>query len=314
MKINKITLKWIAGVILLLTGLGAIGQGGFISAIFYMVGGLICLPPTFKIIEEKTKFSFQTWHKYAIVIGSLIIGGITVPKADKSAIQIGNNRGGESFNTETDQKEDKIAFDIEGEDIIIRSGAGNQFDKVVNAKATEALGKTEYCQVDYTTKVKILEESGEWTKIQVIEPEWLSSSHIGWIPTKNIIKTKENKILTELDISEYEIIKTKHNSNVQNFHVLVKKKNFDKEYLHEFAQRFRNKHCTTDCNLAMYDTKSIEPLIGIYPLGKKQYLEMADHLLSYSSFDAVEVKDWYPYQDFKYKEYGGKNWKKTPIK
>jgi hypothetical protein len=32
-----------------------------------------------------------------------------------------------------------------------------------------------------------------------------------------------------------------------------------------------------------------------------------------STFDATEVRDWYPYQDFKHKEYGGKNWKKEPI-
>lgn len=68
-----------------------------------------------------------------------------------------------------------------------------------------------------------------------------------------------------------------------------------------------------DCNVVIYDTKLIEPLIDVYPLDKKQYLEMADHLISFSTFDAVEVKSWYPFQDFQYKEYGGKNWKKTPV-
>jgi hypothetical protein len=215
---------------------------------------------------------------------------------------------------ETTQKSVKLIFDIEGEDIALRSGAGQQFDKIVNAKATEALGRTEYCQVDYTTKVKILEESEDWAKIQVVEPDWLSASHIGWIPTKNIIKIKEDKPLAVLKDSEYEIIKTRHNSTVQNFHVLVKKVGFNKDYLHEFTQSFRKKHCIMNCNVSLYDTKSIEPLIGIYPLEKKQYLEFADHLLSISTFDAAELKDWYPYQDFKYKEYGGKNWKKTPVK
>jgi len=79
----KSTLKWITGVILLLAGLGSIGQGGIVSAIFYVLGGLICLPPTFKIIEERIKFPFQTWQKYAAVIGALVIGGIAMPKTDK---------------------------------------------------------------------------------------------------------------------------------------------------------------------------------------------------------------------------------------
>lgn len=132
------------------------------------------------------------------------------------------NTGNEVLRME--KQADKLIFDIKGEHIIVRSGAGEQFDKIINTKATGALGKTEYCQVDYTTKVKIIEESGEWTKIQVVEPEWLSSSHIGWIPTKNIIKTKENNVLAELDLSEYEIIKTKHYYYIKNFHILVKKR------------------------------------------------------------------------------------------
>jgi hypothetical protein len=212
--------------------------------------------------------------------------------------------------TELAKKPTIEIYGIEGEGIIVRSGAGNKFDKVINEKATSALGKTQYCQVDYTIKVKIIEESGDWSKIQVVDPEWLSASHIGWILTKYIKKTQGNKPLADLDPSEYEIIKTRHNSAVQNFHVLITKKSFDKDYLNEFSERFRKKHCTMNCNLNIYDTKSIEPLIGVYPLDKKQYLEFADHLLSISTFDAVEVKDWYPYQDFKYKEYGGKNWKK----
>jgi len=220
-------------------------------------------------------------------------------------------------NPETEVAKQPISqiFGIEGEDIFIMSGAGKQFGKIVNDKATSALGKKQYCQVDYTTKVKIIVESGDWSKIQVVEPEWLSSSHIGWIPTKYIIKeAKKNKPFTELDPSEYEIIKKGHYPAVQNFHVLIKKKGFDKDYLHEFTQRFRNKYCTMNCNVNLYDTKSILPLIDVYPLEANQYIQFADHYLSMSTFDAPEVKSWYPYQDFLYKEYGGKNWKTTPVK
>lgn len=92
----KPTLKWIAGVMLLLAGLGSIGQGGFISAIFYVLGGLICLPPTFKIIEEKIKFPLQTWHKYAAVIGALVIGGVAMPKTDKNITPTENSTAAET--------------------------------------------------------------------------------------------------------------------------------------------------------------------------------------------------------------------------
>jgi hypothetical protein len=55
-------------------------------------------------------------------------------------------------------------------------------------------------------------------------------------------------------------------------------------------------------------------LIDSYPLVKNDYLKMADHFVASSSFDAPNSIMWYPFQDIQYKEYGGKNWKKEPIK
>lgn len=56
----------------------------------------------------------------------------------------------QAFSDKNIQQPDEFIFDIEGEDIFLRSEAGDQFSRIVNAKATEALGKTEYCQVDMT--------------------------------------------------------------------------------------------------------------------------------------------------------------------
>lgn len=81
-------------------------------------------------------------------------------------------------------------FGIEGEEIVIRKGPGNEFDKLVNQKATEILHKTQYASVDYTCKVEAIEEKNGWTKIIVVEPNWLSESHQGWIETKYILKNK----------------------------------------------------------------------------------------------------------------------------
>jgi hypothetical protein len=56
----------------------------------------------------------------------------------------------------------------------------------------------------------------------------------------------------------------------------------------------------------------VQPLVTIYPLGNKDYLKVADHFVAQSTFDMNDV--WlYPFQDIKYKELGGKNWKKRPI-
>lgn len=206
-------------------------------------------------------------------------------------------------------------YGINAEDISIRKGPGLKFGKVVNEKATQAIGETHYCEVDFSTKVVILEKKRDWVKIRVVDPEWLSDTYIGWIPSKVIIthEDQEKQFINKLDASEYEILKTNHNEAVQNFHVLLIRRKFDKNYAYQFIKAFRKENCTKNCNVELYDSKSIISLIDVYPLEDKDYLKMADHLISISTFDATEVRDWYPYQDFRYEQLGGKNWKKNPI-
>lgn len=82
-------------------------------------------------------------------------------------------------------------FGIKGEEIIIRKGPGKKFDKIVNEKATEAMHKTQYATVDYSCKIREDDIKDGWSKIVVVDPDWLSESHQGWIETKYIIKTDE---------------------------------------------------------------------------------------------------------------------------
>ncbi|WP_293929482.1 hypothetical protein [Sphingobacterium sp. UBA6320] len=216
----------------------------------------------------------------------------------------------------TPKIETSPTFGINGEDIPIRQKPSDKADKVINVKATQALGETQYCEVDYSAKVKVLEKKGEWVKIKVVEPDWLSDTYIGWIPSNFLITEadQEKQSIGTLSQTDYEILKTEHNSAVENYHVLLKKKDFEKNFVYQFIKQFRKENCKGNCNVSLYDNKSISKLIGIYPLPDKDYLQMADHIISISTFDATEVRDWYPYQDFHYKDLGGKNWKKEPIK
>lgn len=221
-----------------------------------------------------------------------------------------------TLSTNTVEQPSNKILGINGEAIPIRTAPGEKSKKLVNEKATKALGETHYCQVDYSTKVEVLETKNDWSKIKVVEPEWLSETHVGWIPSKYIISKdeEEKQSLGKLDPKEYEIMKTEHKPAVENFHVLLKHPNFDKNYVYQFIKQFRKENCTMNCNVYVYDSKSILPLVDVYPLTGKDYIKLANHFVSMSTFDATEVRDWYPYQDFKYKEYGGKNWKKEPIK
>jgi hypothetical protein len=203
-------------------------------------------------------------------------------------------------------------YTIKSDDITIRTGPGEEFPKLINQKATEALNETQYCTVDQSVKFKVLDRKGVWTKIGVVEPEWLSDSHIGWISSNVLISVDDMDNLTTIAIhpKEYEVMITDHRPAVQNFHVWLKRQRFDEDYIFAFTKAFRKKHCSMQCNVAVYDSRSVKDLVLVYPLSDRQYLRLADHLISLSTFDAVEVKDWYPYQDFHYKELGGKHWKK----
>jgi hypothetical protein len=215
----------------------------------------------------------------------------------------------------SDAKEQTSIFGINGENVPIRIGPGEKSEKLINEKATKILGTKQYCEVDHSTKVALIEKKGEWAKIKVVDPEWLSETYVGWIPAKLLItaEEQEKQSLGSLEKADYEILKTEHNTAVENYHVWLKRKNFDRNYVYQFIKQFRKENCRMNCNVILYDSKSIVKLIGVYPLPDNDYLKMADHLISISTFDAADVRDWYPYQDFHYRELGGVNWKKEPI-
>jgi len=264
--------------------------------------------------EKMVKFIKLKANMTKAINSLMILALIVIHLSCGQNQQSGNDRQSTS-QIKTKSKE-PVVYKIEGEDIFIRVGPGINYDKLINKKATEALGETHYAQVDYTGEVTIEETDGDWSKIRVVKPDWLSKSHVGWIPTKYIVDDNENlnKQIEDLNPNFYEIIKTEHNSAVENYYVVVKFSDFDKDKIFDFVKRFRNEYCKSNCNIMVYDIKSILPLINKDPLQGKEYIELADHFIAMSSFDAPNLKSWYPYQDFQYREYGGENWKKEEIK
>lgn len=203
-------------------------------------------------------------------------------------------------------------FDIKEKRVYLLDTPTNIGKKIINVKATEALGSTEYLSVGRECKVIILEEKENWVKIKVIDPYWLSDSHIGWIDKKNIRfeNYDDNYTLNEKD---FEILKKVDNASVTNYYVYYKSKNKTEEVITMFSKAFSKKVCTSKCNIYVIDSKSIINLIDKYPLRGEEYIKVADHFIFLKDFDS-EYGSWYPYQDILYKEYGGKNWKKDPIK
>ncbi len=96
-------------------------------------------------------------------------------------------------------------YKILGSGINVRQGAGINFGKVVNQKATSIMKTTHYISVDNT--LTIFEECTKngWSWIRVIKPERLSLSHRGWVSSKFLrgkkIDSSGIEIFTEADFS-----------------------------------------------------------------------------------------------------------------
>ncbi|MFR9166559.1 MAG: hypothetical protein ACLVKO_10220 [Dysgonomonas sp.] len=113
-------------------------------------------------------------------------------------------------------------------------------------------------------------------------------------------------------IGRYEIVGTDHNNAVENYYVYTSDIPVDKDTMQSFSVSFKLKHAKMKCNINIIDDKSIYPLVKKYPLKGKEYIKVADHLVAFYDFSGYV--SLYPFQDIYYKEQGGKNWKKEPIK
>lgn len=57
--------------------------------------------------------------------------------------------------------------------------------KIINRKATEMLGETHYQIIDNSTSVQLQCNVGNWTRVQITEPEWLRA-HVGWVERSSL--------------------------------------------------------------------------------------------------------------------------------
>jgi hypothetical protein len=200
-------------------------------------------------------------------------------------------------------------FGLTEDEIFLFDAPNDKANKIINRKATEALGRTEYISVDTSCKVKVIEIQNDWVKVQVVDPEWLKETHIGW--TNNIFLEGFTP-KTVLANDSYTIIKRVKNSNVENVYVVYTKNDINQNVARAVIAQIRES--ITNANIYVFDDEKIITTFDIYPLSKEEYLKVADRFICMSSFDAPLAVTYYPYQDIQYKEYGGKNWKTEPIK
>ena len=92
-----------------------------------------------------------------------------------------------------DSQSSGLKLRVSGNNINVRVGPGTKYGKVINQKASKIFRKTHYASIDQS--VTVIEECTKsgWSKIRVIDPDYLSESHRGWVATKFLKKPRNIK-------------------------------------------------------------------------------------------------------------------------
>ncbi len=136
-------------------------------------------------------------------------------------------------------------------------------------------------------------------------------------------------------VSQYVVLGEEHNQVVENYNLLAQPEGLTKEQLQALATRARTELCQGKCNINLWDDFRAYDLdkkmqaeemeasrrltnqeidLDEYKLEREQiaqeyYVKIADHLVAWLEFEGETIVH-YPFQDSRYKELGGTNFKK----
>lgn len=100
-------------------------------------------------------------------------------------------------------------YNVIGSSINVRKGPGALYERIVNQRATDTLGSTQYISID--DSVTVYEECTKngWSWVRVIDPDGLQDTHKGWIASKfidkrqNIVGDKYERNISSSALSPY---------------------------------------------------------------------------------------------------------------
>ena len=128
MKTTITILKWIFGILFLISGFGGLFTS-FITGLIFLLLGLFILPPTHEFFIQKAKINLPRWAKWTTVIAGVMIAGFTV----------------QSSNLEKDKKTDLLVLkasdfidkgQIDSANVYIQK-AKNEYSSTFNNKAVD---------------------------------------------------------------------------------------------------------------------------------------------------------------------------------
>lgn len=184
-------------------------------------------------------------------------------------------------------------------------------DKIINPASGIYIIGIDYIKGGTDCRIRILDLQDEWAKVQVIDPGYLSDTHIGWVPTKSIVG---EGFTSQIDIQNnlFKIIKQDSSGSIINCFVVYIGEDFSKRAMSSLVSKVRAQ-IIGQANIFIFANEQAAKQFESVDDSRDNYLFVADNYICMSTFDAPLSVMMYPYQDVQYKEFGGKNWKKEPI-
>lgn len=130
-------------------------------------------------------------------------------------------------------------------------------------------------------------------------------------PKNDFAVKEESDISSVQEGRDYEIMLKEIQGTVTNYYIKNITCKLNEPDLYDFAKAIQ-KQGSGKCNIYIYSSDSVKDLMTKYPLQGEEYLKVADAFVYLLAFDGTY--SFYPFQDIQYKEFGGKNWKKEPLK
>lgn len=202
-------IKWIVSVLLIVSVIGALAMKAFISALIYLLVGLILLPPLTNFWREKFPFLRNRVIKGVALFGLLVVGALVSPKTDNLKPQKSANEAigstTEMTNTKTEEMEPiaNIPYEIVHEASIRFDKAPSYFVLIdeVDVSNDKFIGEIK------TLINKIVTEKGEKISINIFDDkkalDLMYKSHYGVNNLGRVLNKSELKILERHSVASF---------------------------------------------------------------------------------------------------------------
>ena len=190
MDVLKTVIRWLTAIFLSMASLGSLFTGNVLGALIMLAGCVLIAPAGGAWLASKLAFLKSGVTQVVLGFVAFVIGMMLSVSHESSNGKTGAVATGQTPAAPKFQCEKGVSAD--GAIVGVVGSAGYSLrkspdgEKIVNEKATRALGTTTYQSIDNSTTVQLQCIDGAWARVQVATPEWLKEQ-VGWVERSALV-------------------------------------------------------------------------------------------------------------------------------